>query len=141
VRQDSKLLVLRRKNSSYMNGYFCLPGGHVEAAETLQQAISRELQEETGIVVLPETWELFCIVQTVIDSRAYMRFIFRTSNWSGNLELGEPHKAEDLGFYEMSELDKLTPSDTLIVQHMNRAGLTYLSLIEKNGKLVQSTVI
>ena len=29
-------------------GYFYLPGGHVEAGETAQQALAREIAEETG---------------------------------------------------------------------------------------------
>lgn len=40
-----KLLLTRRMD----NGLWCLPGGHVEAGETVAEACLRELWEETGL--------------------------------------------------------------------------------------------
>lgn len=47
VRDRKILLVQQRKPSAY--GLWSLPGGHVEAGETLEQAVAREIEEELGM--------------------------------------------------------------------------------------------
>jgi 8-oxo-dGTP diphosphatase len=51
IREGRVLIARRAKGAS--TGAFTLPGGVVEAGETLHQAIIREVREETGIAVEP----------------------------------------------------------------------------------------
>lgn len=52
IRRESKYLVTRRsKVSSYMPLKWDIPGGIVEPGETLEEAICREVSEETGLDV------------------------------------------------------------------------------------------
>ena len=50
--RDGHVLVARRARGA-STGVFTLPGGVVEAGETLHDAIVREVMEETGIVIEP----------------------------------------------------------------------------------------
>ena len=50
-RRDSILLVERGREP--LKGYWSLPGGLVESGERLEDAIRREIQEETGLDVKP----------------------------------------------------------------------------------------
>jgi len=46
--RDGRVLIARRAKGA-STGVFTLPGGMVEAGETLQEAVVREVQEETGV--------------------------------------------------------------------------------------------
>lgn len=47
--KDDKLLVIHR--NKYGQEYYTLPGGGIDPGETPEQAIMRELAEETGVIV------------------------------------------------------------------------------------------
>ncbi len=54
VPQGSRLLVIRRSRHVVAPGMFCFPGGHLEAGESEQDAVIRELQEELAVTVCPK---------------------------------------------------------------------------------------
>lgn len=47
--QNSRILIAQRDDKSDLSGYWEFPGGKIEANETPQQALCRELYEELGI--------------------------------------------------------------------------------------------
>lgn len=51
VIRDGKVLAVRRAADDFLGGSFELPGGGVDAGETLQESVERELLEETGLTV------------------------------------------------------------------------------------------
>jgi 8-oxo-dGTP diphosphatase len=50
VVQDGKVLLIRRGKEPYKD-HWSLPGGGVEAGESLREAVKREIREETGLEV------------------------------------------------------------------------------------------
>ncbi len=52
ILRDGKLLIVRRRNLP-AQGLYTLPGGVVEAGETLMEAVAREVREELNIVCEP----------------------------------------------------------------------------------------
>lgn len=50
--RDGRVLIARRAKGA-STGHYTLPGGVVEAGETLHEAIVREVAEETGIAIEP----------------------------------------------------------------------------------------
>ena len=50
--RDGKVLIVRRARPP-AHGLYTLPGGGVELGETLEQAIVREVREETGLAIEP----------------------------------------------------------------------------------------
>ena len=50
--RDGKVLVVRRARKPAL-GIYTLPGGGVETGETLEQAVIREVREETSLIVEP----------------------------------------------------------------------------------------
>jgi 8-oxo-dGTP pyrophosphatase MutT (NUDIX family) len=47
--EDGKVLILKRARTAYGEGGWCLPGGKIDYGELVEQAVSKELQEETAL--------------------------------------------------------------------------------------------
>jgi ADP-ribose pyrophosphatase YjhB (NUDIX family) len=46
---DGKVLILRRAQTAHAEGQWCLPGGKVDYGETVEEAVRKELREETEL--------------------------------------------------------------------------------------------
>lgn len=74
---------------------YTLPGGHVEAGESIVDAVVREMQEETGLTVLNP--RLCGVKQFPTKEGRYIVFLFRADQFDGEVvssEEGEMHWVE-----------------------------------------------
>jgi 8-oxo-dGTP diphosphatase len=87
IRQDGALLFGQRLEGKPYAGWWEFPGGKLEALETVEQALKRELDEELGITVLQSVpW----VVLTFEYPHAHVRLHFqKVVRWDG-----EPHSKE-----------------------------------------------
>ncbi len=59
IRGDEALLLTSRPEGKPYAGYWEFPGGKLEADESVEEALRRELQEELGIVIGPaDVWKV-----------------------------------------------------------------------------------
>lgn len=80
---DGRVLLAQRPEGKSMAGLWEFPGGKVEAGETPEVALIRELEEELGI----NTWES-CLAPLTFASHSYDDFhllmpLFACRKWEG----------------------------------------------------------
>jgi 8-oxo-dGTP diphosphatase len=83
LRPDGSFLLAQRPDRTVYAGYWEFPGGKVEADETPQQALARELHEEIGIdIERADPW----LVRTFVYPHATVRLhFFRVQRWTGEI--------------------------------------------------------
>lgn len=83
LRPDGSFLLGQRAAETFYPGYWEFPGGKVEAGETAQQALIRELQEELGIEVQQcQPW----ITRRHLYPHAHVALhFFKVTAWRGEL--------------------------------------------------------
>jgi ADP-ribose pyrophosphatase YjhB (NUDIX family) len=112
VRKGSKVLLEQRGRAPF-EGSHCLPGGHVEYGETVEEAALRELKEETSIDA-----KLVGILGVFSDPKRDPRgqritTVF-VADWAG----GEPVGADDARSAEwFNESDLRNPAFQLAFDH------------------------
>ncbi len=81
LHDDDRYLLQNRVKKDW-NGY-ALPGGHIEAGESIVDAVVREMKEETGLTVLNP--KLCGVKQFPIENGRYIVFLFIADKFKGKL--------------------------------------------------------
>jgi 8-oxo-dGTP diphosphatase len=124
VLKGNKVLLHKRKNTGWMDGWYDLPSGHVDSGESILEAAVREVYEEVGIKISTRNLELFHVSQANTD-KSYTYFIFKTEAWEGQPHLKEPDMAEELDFYPLDSLpEKIPPYTHAGLENIESAKLT-----------------
>jgi len=100
---EGKLVLIKRKNPPY-KGQFALPGGFVDIGETVEQAVIREIKEETDLNV--KTVKLLGVYSDPKrDPRSHTVSICFIVRCDGNLKAGSD--AEDIALFDLDNIPKL----------------------------------
>ncbi|KMM80015.1 Nudix family hydrolase [Pseudomonas deceptionensis] len=84
---NGKILIARRADTQHQGGLWEFPGGKVEAGESVEAALGRELKEELGIVV-EAARPLIKVLHDYPDKHVLLDV------WEVSAFSGEPHGAE-----------------------------------------------
>ena len=87
IQPNGDFLLTSRPPGKVYEGYWEFPGGKLEAGETVEQALRRELIEEIGITIGPaQPWK----VELVDYPHAMVRLNFcKVFDWTGELHMRE----------------------------------------------------
>jgi 8-oxo-dGTP diphosphatase len=110
--KDKKLLLIKRNINPYKNKW-ALPGGHVEYGERVEDAVIREVFEETGL-----KGEITKIIGVYSDPKRDPRghtitIVFMMNIISGELKSGDD--ASDARFFYMDDLPDLAFDHNIVV--------------------------
>ncbi|MBJ6138413.1 Nudix family hydrolase [Marinobacter litoralis] len=104
--RDGRVLIARRPDHVHQGGLLEFPGGKVEAGESVQQALVREIAEETGLAVPLESLEPVIGIRHDYGDKQVFLDVWKTSAAKGEPEGREgqpiewlpPHLLQDADF-------------------------------------------
>lgn len=111
IRRDGKYLLQDRVKEDWKG--LTMPGGHIEAGESIVDAVIREVREETGLTV--RNPRLCGVKQFPIAEGRYIVFLFRAEEFDGELVSSEEGQ----------------------MRWVNEADLPYLNTVDDFGELLQ----
>ena len=117
VDPDGRVLLAQRPEGKPMAGLWEFPGGKVEADETPEQTLIRELEEELGIVVKEA-----CLAPLTFASHAYPDFhllmpLYVCRRWEG---IVSPLEGQTLAWVRPNRLKDypMPPADVPLISHL-----------------------
>ncbi|MDH5204176.1 MAG: NUDIX domain-containing protein [Hylemonella sp.] len=125
IRDDGRFLLTTRPAGKAYAGFWEFPGGKLEAGESIEQALRRELREELGIEIEEaRPWR-----SEIVDyPHALVRLNFcKVSAWAGVLEMREAqqHAWEQLPVQVSPVLPGTVPVLQWLAAEQGHQGLTH----------------
>ena len=120
IMQGDKLVMIY----SRAYGFYKLPGGGIEVGEDKQQALVREVKEETGLTVIPESIKEFGYVRRIQKGKYEPVFIqdnfyylCQTTDEMGTQELTDVEKEADFVLQYVTPQQALDKNREYLEQH------------------------
>ena len=114
---DGRVLIARRPPGRSMAGLWEFPGGKVEAGETPEATLIRELKEELGIIVNEA-----CLAPLTFASHGYADFhlvmpLYVCRRWEGTVRAEE---GQELAWVRPNRLKDypMPPADIPLISHL-----------------------
>ena len=117
IDEDGRILMTKRPEGKSMAGLWEFPGGKMEAGETPEAALIRELREELGIEVKAE-----CLAPFTFASHSYPEFhllmpLYVCRKWAGIPRSREGQEMKWVRPRDMRALP-MPPADIPLVAHL-----------------------
>jgi mutator protein MutT len=130
---DGRVLLIRRGKEP-LRGRWVVPGGTLELGETLEEAVVREVLEETGIVVRPR--EVVTVFDRIERDATGVRYHYVIVDYLCDYVSGEPQAgtdADDVALVAAADLPRYDlPAKALevVLDGFRRKGLECSSSVE-----------
>jgi len=104
---ENQLLLIQRKKEPFAN-FWAFPGGFVEEGESCEEAASRELWEETGIKIQPNTLkQLHAFSKPNRDPRGWVITVAYWSYINSDISLLAGDDAKNVAWFSLHNLPPL----------------------------------
>lgn len=115
IYDDIKGILLERRSD---NGLWCMPGGAIELGETLEEALAREVMEETSLEIFdPKLLDVKASVHMIYpnqDEVYYTDVVYLVNHYSGTLKHDE--ESTEVKWFKIGELPEIMPTQSDYIQ-------------------------
>ncbi len=112
---DGKILLEKRsQNKETDPGLIAIPGGHIEAGENQEQALTRELKEELNF--LPESYGYLCSLYHPTTELQLIHY-YVVTRWRGEMKVQE---ADDVLWYSLTNAPLAIEVDQIALSEYQR---------------------
>ena len=105
--RGNQILLLRRFQTGYMDGYYSVPAGHLDGEETVRMAGVREAREEIGVQIDPMDMVFAGVFHRCEDDER-VDFFMQVQNWIGEPFNAEAEKCDQLLWTDLNALPENT---------------------------------
>jgi len=105
--RGEKILLSRRHQTGYMDGYYSVPAGHLDGNEPVRLAAVRETFEEVGLHINPSSLT-FAGVFHRHEGDERVDFFLHVREWTGEPVNAEPAKCAELRWVDVNDLPENT---------------------------------
>lgn len=131
LRRGSKVAMVLRKNTGWMDGHYGLPSGKGEWHETFTQIAIREAKEETGVVIKPQDVRVVHVThrrsKSMDKKDEFMDWVdvyFEADKWQGEPRNAEPEKSERLDWIGLDDLpNNVVPSERAALESIAKGNI------------------
>lgn len=107
LEKDGKVLLSKRQNTGYKDGFYGLVQGHLEEGEGVKEAMIREAKEEACIDIKLEDLHFSTAGHQNVDM-PYVDFVFWADKWQGEIQNGEPDSCGGLEWFDINNIPENT---------------------------------
>lgn len=117
--QENKVLMLKRKSTGFLDGWWWIPGWHLWPGEFFSDAAVREVQEETGLIIQKNNLSSPIIVYSsnTQNGESFVWWYALCQWWEGEAINNEPDKCSKISRFPVDQLPKqVIPSSKIALQ-------------------------
>ncbi|WOE74130.1 (deoxy)nucleoside triphosphate pyrophosphohydrolase [Alterisphingorhabdus coralli] len=116
-RDDGCYLLQKRPEGTSMAGLWEFPGGKVEAGESPEHALTREISEELGVTINPSQCLPLIFASEPLEGKHLILLLYQTDSWSGD---PEALHAEELRWIKPEDMHNLPmpPADAPFIDQL-----------------------
>ena len=108
IEREGKILLTRRFNTGYADGFYSLPAGHIDQAESAKTAMCREAKEEVGLNINIDNLDILHVMHRKSEDQERIDFFMIANEYEGEPKISEPDKCDDLIFCDPNNLPQNT---------------------------------
>ncbi len=105
LRKGRKVLLARRFNTGFGDGYYNFPCGHLDPSENVANAMVREAKEEINVRIAKKDLK-FVGTTHWLGEKQSVNFFFECKNWKCDIVNNEPHKCDDVAWFDLDKLPR-----------------------------------